>query len=51
MRIAGIGARAFYRYFGVFNYAMFGNERRAMDDRNSTDLAPFNDAFISYIKR
>ena len=40
------------RYFGIFNYAMFGSRCRVHPDKgNSTELIPCINTYINYLKR
>ncbi len=52
MKICSLGRTVTSRFFGIFNYAMFGNERRVYPDKgNYTELQPCFEAYLKYIKR
>lgn len=52
MKICSLGRTVTSRFFGIFNYAMFGNERRIYPYKgNSTELQPCFEAYLKYLKR
>ncbi len=52
MKICSLGRTVTSRFFGIFNYAMFSNKRRAFPGKgNSTELQPCFEAYLNYIKR
>ncbi len=52
MKICSLGRTVTSRFFGIFNYAMFSNKRRAFPGKgNSTELQPCFEAYVKYIKR